>query len=211
MKASFDRGAHAGVTAESGQPLHGDERPRRKGMSPILILSASLALMFALVAILDDGGVSQTFGAPTPPTLFAQRAECSLAPGDAAHHARELEQKALAENERAPFRSQDGVAAVSHLEEASACFAAAGEPERAALLDQLAQRWRRRLQADYQRARLQLELALRSAREQRAGDAGAEIDEHVATLRALLAHQDDPYLLWLERVQREHARAEEKP
>ena len=201
------------LRAETKEPAPLSARRSR----PVLLLSAGLAVAFTVAAIVQDGGAAAlTTAAQGAPELFDPEVSC---PGEASnfhHHGLELESKALAKNERAPWRAQDGVEAALFLDQARACFAESGERERSRALSALLQRWQRKLRADYQRMRLRLELALRQAAEaeQAQGQVSAEttleIVSHVAELQALLAHRDGPYLQWLNRVERQYAQTGEK-
>ena len=201
-------GGHAGSVEE--------ERLPRRRANPVLLLSATLALAFTVVIVLQEDDLTGGLHEPdVAPALFDGVSACDAARASAAYRGMELERKAFAKNERAPWNPQDGVEAALRLSQASACFALAGDAPRAAETSAQLTRWQRKLVAEYQRTRLQLEFTLRKARDATAKEGrvtsaiAGEIAVHVRTLKGLLAHRDGPYLQWLEGVARRYAQTKE--
>jgi hypothetical protein len=179
------------------------------------LLSAVLALGFTAVALVqrnDDDAVGEA--PPVVPELFETTTSCTQPRAAARHHAASLEARALAKNERAPWRAQDGVEAALCLAEARACYELGGDAERAEALTPMLRRWQRKLRTDYQRVRLQLEFSLRRAKDSLAEEGKVpdsltlEIRSQVSVLQALLAHREGPYRDWLEKLSRRYAQQE---
>jgi hypothetical protein len=174
-----------------------------------------LAIAFTVIALLQRPGAGSGIEQPPGvPVLFEAAVRCGREAEGARHHGLELEARALAKNERAPWRAQDGVEAALFLAEARACYALGGDSARAAALTPMLERWQRRLNTDYQRFRLLLEFSLRKAEDSRAEQGrvppalAAEISTQVSRLRALLVHHDGSYREWLDKLARRYAQEE---
>jgi hypothetical protein len=192
-----------------------DTAPTQARANPVLLLSAVLALAFTLIALVQrDDADAVAEAPPVIPELFEATVRCTQPRAAAHHHATALEARALAKNERAPWRAQDGVEAALCLAEARACYQLSGDAERAEALTPLLRRWQRKLQADYRRVRLQLEFSLRKAKDSLAEEGSVpdsltlEIRTQVAVLQALLSHREGPYRDWLEKLSRKYAQQE---
>ena len=205
--------------AKRSSPLaHDDDAgaaPSRTRANPVLLLSAVLALAFTAIALVQrDDADAVGEAPPVVPELFETAARCTQPQAAARHHAAALEARALAKNERAPWRTQDGVEAALSLAEARACYELGGDTEHAEALTPMLRRWQRKLRTDYQRVRLQLEFSLRKAKDSLAEEGSVpdsltlEISSQVSVLKALLAHRDGPYRDWLEKLSRKYAQQE---
>lgn len=172
---------------------------KRTGPNPVLLLVAPLVLLVtAFVAFQSLETANPLAREMEPPALIDEERPCAQTnPQDAARHAREAEQAALAKEERFPFEARDGVDAARLLGEARACFAtAASEPDRTRVDAELKQ-WSERLNQDYSALQLKLRVGLDNDRQQDALDA-------CAGLEALLAGRpDSPYRQWLGAVRHE--------
>lgn len=170
----------------------------------LLIVLAVVPLLGWLLFSETSSGIDLTT-ASSPPPLFDPGAECPTGQGTARHNADQTRDIALAKKERYPFASQDGVEAVGLFERAEACYRAVGAEERASEMAREADELRRRIDESYRTHRLRLERALA---QRRYNDAVVE----TRALLELLRHRDgDPYLSWLQRLERQLQLAQNTP
>lgn len=163
------------------------------------------AALFYLASVQQGGGFGRA--AAQVPKLFGPPPECSEAEDGALHRAQLAEAAAHSKHQRGRFHQADAVDAVQLIREASQCYFLGGREMDAQRTADLAERWQERLEFEYDRARLALDLARRKG-QQRA------IVERSRELSTLLRHAGEDaaaYKLWLDGVTRsQHAAHAEK-
>ena len=169
----------------------------KKVSAPVLI---AMFLIFPLVGWLllsdDTSGIDATPAAP-PPEIFGEAPSCPASGGNTRHRADQDAEAAIAKSERYPFNSQDGVQAVERYRRAEACYRALGASTEAGVMAQEGELMQGRIEEDYRTHRLRLE---RSLEQGRLPDALLE----TRALRQLLQHKPtDPYVLWLQQLERQ--------
>ena len=174
------------------------KEPGQRQVSPPVLIAAVVALPLIgwLLFSEDDAGIDATPTAP-PPAVFEAEANCPSSGGNTRHRADLEAEAAIAKSERYPFNSQDGVQAVNRYRRAEACYRDLGLTEQAEAMAHEGERMERRIEEDYQTHRLRLERALEQGR---LADALLE----TRALRQLLQHKPiDPYVRWLEQLERQ--------
>jgi hypothetical protein len=172
----------------------------KSSTSPGMQLLGLAAVALGLYAVLhppsQGDGLKLNAAAPPAPAVLREEACPQREPSAALALAEQLETQAETKRERAPFYAGDALAGAPLFQRAAACFAAAGEHERADEAGQAAQQLRTQTvdllhllhirvehsltERDFVNARHNAELAL-----------------------ALMSDPADPYAQWLEAVKRE--------
>lgn len=176
-----------------------NKKPSKGGEGPskVVILGGLAIVAVVLLMVLKPGQESLPSGEGIePPDLFATLpSECSE--DDPADAAERLEYAAHSRGDRYSYDPQDGVMAVMLYAEAKACYEAAGDSERAEVMDQSRQAMQEKVNADFAAIRLRLHHAL-SVEDWEAAEREAE------ALDALTDElgDEEPYTAWLDRVLR---------
>lgn len=178
-------------------PKEKKDPSEKKVSAPVLI---AMFIIFPLVGWLllsgDTSGIDATPTAP-PPDIFDEAPSCPESEGNTRHRADQDAEAAIAKSERYPFNSQDGVQAVQRYRRAEACYRAVGASTEAGVMQSEGEQMQRRIEEDYRTHRLRLERALEQGR---LADALLE----TRALRQLLQHKPtDPYVLWLQQLERQ--------
>ncbi len=165
--------------------------------APVLIAAFVIIPLVGWLLLSDDtSGIDATPAAP-PPALFGEAPSCPATGGNTRHRADQDAEAAIAKSERYPFSSQDGVQAVERYRRAEACYRALERTTEAEVMHSEGERMQRRIEEDYRTHRLRLERALEQGR---LPDALLE----TRALRQLLLHKPaDPYVLWLQQLERQ--------
>ncbi|MFO0649851.1 MAG: hypothetical protein U0326_26770 [Polyangiales bacterium] len=177
-----------------------DKEKKEEKVSPVLLVVAVLVMGMAAWTLLTE---PTNLAAPgrvstPPPALFEDlNRPCPQAdPSLVAATADESTRIALSKAERMPFRTQDGIEAVTYYAQAAACFRSAGNNEAATEAMRRANGLRARLEEEYTAHRFRLERALEQTRYE---DALYE----VKMLTALVTHRRGPYLTALNTLERQ--------
>jgi hypothetical protein len=176
----------------------------KKQVSVPVILAAAVGILASAYLFFFSGtnnSIADAKGAE-PSALFDDAVACSQ-PGAAFNRAKECEDAATAKMQRYMFEAQDGVTAVRLGTEAEQCYLTDGKQSDAQRVRRRLDLWKQRINQDYQSARLRLRVGIQH------GEMRDALSE-VQTLRALVAHRNDPYTAWLEGLERELIRATEK-
>jgi hypothetical protein len=161
------------------------------------VVMIAIALLLLVVA----GQATKRNGVPTPPgvapPLWATApAVCpQSSPPQAFAFAEERRRIAEGKRERRPFHVQDGVAAVTIFELASACYTVAGAAAQAAAASQTASELRIKVNEDYHAHQVRLEHALNVK-----DTVTARLE--VSALRSFTDGLAGPYVSWLSDLER---------
>lgn len=161
-------------------------------------LLGALAIALSLYVLANSRKPSSALSMPmTAPELFAkENVPCAVAGREEAFaYADELRLGADTKRERAPFRPEEGVAAVGGYRRAAVCFKHAGHPAEAAAASTTADELQQRIVADYRLHRLRLERLLVMQEWEAA-------KREIRLLTALLEGKPGEYLSWLSNVDR---------
>ena len=173
------------------QPTAGGEGPSKVVLIGVVAIIAVVALMFIKPGqdLLPSGeGIE-------PPDLFADLpTTCESATEEAGQR---FEYAAHSRGDRYDYDPDDGVEAVKLYAHSKACYAAAGRPEMAALMEETGDALRQKIDADFAAYRLRLHHAI-SIEDWRAAEREAVALE---SLTRSLDREND-YVVWLERVLR---------
>ncbi len=187
-----------GTRAKANKDKDKDKKDEK--VSPVLLVVAVLVMGMAAWTLLTE---PTNLAAPgrvstPPPALFEDlNRPCPQAdPSLVAATADESTRIALSKAERMPFRTQDGIEAVTYYAQAAACFRSAGNNEAATEAMRRANSLRGRLEEEYTAHRFRLERALEQTRYE---DALYE----VKMLTALVSHRRGPYLTALNTLERQ--------
>ncbi len=187
-----------GTRAKANKDKDKDKKDEK--VSPVLLVVAVLVMGMAAWTLLTE---PTNLAAPgrvstPPPALFEDlNRPCPQAdPSLVAATADESTRIALSKAERMPFRTQDGIEAVTYYAQAAACFRSAGNNEAATEAMRRANSLRGRLEEEYTAHRFRLERALEQTRYE---DALYE----VKMLTALVTHRRGPYLTALNTLERQ--------
>lgn len=173
-------------------------RKKKESTSPLTYVLAVAAVPLALFVLFGDPPKDGPGAVPKeiPPLWPAVAATCpQRAPDQALGFARDKKVVAEGKRERSPFHVQDGVAAVALFETAAACFRTGEDTTTAKEMDLAAEKLKKSLNEDYRAHQMRLEHALTVS------DASTAQRE-VKTLRAMLAGQAGPYVVWLSNLER---------
>jgi hypothetical protein len=172
-------------------------RRRGSARAPFVAVVAIAAALLLAAAFSRQGTGGDGRAAAEPPPLWGPPVTtcAQTGAGPALAYARERATLAEGKRERRPFQVRDGVVAVSLFEVASACYAAAGEAERAAATGRDAADLRARVQADYHAHQVRLEHAIF------VGDRPTAAHE-VKVLRAFTEGTAGAYTAWLSNMDR---------
>lgn len=182
--------------------LSDDGTSKKKGQgnapSTRMVLALLAAMILALVSWKksEDGSDSRK---NRPPPLWSSDVAATMCPrtepATALALGLELRAQADAKRERVRFAIHDGIVAVELLERASSCFRTGGHGEAADESAELGAQLRKRIEEDYRGHQLRLEHALTVD----------EVDtalHEARILRAMLPQVSDPYVAWLDEVDR---------
>lgn len=169
----------------------------KKVSAPVLIAMFVIIPLVGWLLLSDDtSGIDATPTAP-PPEIFGEAPSCPSSGANTRHRADQDAEAAIAKSERYPFNSQDGVQAVQRYRRAEACYRALGATTEAEVMEREGDAMERRIEEDYQTHRLRLERALEQGR---LPDALLE----TRALLEMLRHKGtDPYVVWLQQLQRQ--------
>jgi hypothetical protein len=158
---------------------------------------AILTLALLAGAVFKHGAAPAPQAAVAPALWSAPATSCpQAAPPQALALAAERETVAEGKRERRPFHVQDGVAAVTLFETASACFAAGGNADAAAASARSAKDLRAKVQEDYHAHQVRLEHALLV-------NDSVVAQREVKVLRAFTETASGPYVVWLSNLDRQ--------
>ncbi len=177
-----------------------DGEKKEEKVSPVILGAAVVVMGLAAWTLLTE---PSTLAPPSrvstpPPALFddlnrpCPQGEATLV----ASTAEESTRIALSKAERMPFRTQDGIEAVTYYAQAAACFRAAGNADASTEAMRRANTLRGRLEEEYTAHRFRLERALEQTRYE---DALYE----VKMLTALVSHRRGAYLTALNALERQ--------
>ncbi len=177
-----------------------DKDKKEEKVSPVILGAAVVVMGLAAWSLLSPPSnlAPPSRVSTPPPALFDDlNRPCPQAdPSLIASTADESTRIALSKAERMPFRTQDGIDAVTYYAQAGACFRAANNAEAATEAMRRANALRARLEEEYTAHRFRLERALEQTRYE---DALYE----VKMLTALVAHRRGPYLTALNTLERQ--------
>jgi hypothetical protein len=185
----------------SGAPGASDARAGEKKdnkPSPIILGAAVIAVaLIGYIMLGGDGGTGVSKPRGEPPAMFDSLEKTCPAPDmdRALAQANEFARQAAAKAERMPFRSQDGVEAVSLFASAAACFRMVGQNERAQREMASAQQLKATLERELVNHRFRLERAID---QERPADAVVE----VRLMLNLLEHRPGEYVTGLHNLER---------
>jgi hypothetical protein len=176
------------------------KKDKEEKVSPVLLVASVVVMGLAGWTLLSEPNTLQPPGRVNtpPPQLFDDlNRPCPQAdPALIVSTAEESTRIALSKAERMPFRTQDGIEAVTYYAQAAACFRAAGNVNAANEATRRANALKARLEEEYTAHRFRLERALEQTRYE---DALYE----VKMLTALVAHRRGPYLTALNTLERQ--------
>jgi hypothetical protein len=177
-----------------------DKEKKEEKVSPVLLGASVVVMGLAAWTLLSD---PNALAAPSkvstpPPALFDDlNRPCPQSdPSLLVATAEESTRIALSKAERMPFRTQDGLDAVTYYAQASACYRAANNQEASTEAGRRATSLKSRLEEEYTAHRFRLERALEQTRYE---DALYE----VKMLTALVSHRRGPYLTALNTLERQ--------
>lgn len=177
-----------------------DKDKKEEKVSPVILGAAVIVLGLAGWMLLNEPGnlAPPSRVSTPPPALFDDlNRPCPQAdPSLIVSTAEESTRIALSKAERMPFRTQDGVEAVTYYAQAGACYRAGGNAEASTEAMRRANLLRARLEEEYTAHRFRLERALEQTRYE---DALYE----VKMLTALVSHRRGPYLTALNTLERQ--------
>ena len=177
-----------------------DKDKKEEKVSPVILGAAVIVLGLAGWMLLSEPGnlAPPSRVSTPPPALFDDlNRPCPQAdPSLIVSTAEESTRIALSKAERMPFRTQDGVEAVTYYAQAGSCYRAASNAEASTEAMRRANLLRARLEVDYTAHRFRLERALEQTRYE---DALYE----VKMLTALVSHRRGPYLTALNTLERQ--------
>jgi hypothetical protein len=177
-----------------------DKDKKEEKVSPVILGAAVIVLGLAGWMLLSEPGnlAPPSRVSTPPPALFDDlNRPCPQAdPSLIVSTAEESTRIALSKAERMPFRTQDGVEAVTYYAQAGSCYRAASNAEASTEAMRRANLLRARLEEDYTAHRFRLERALEQTRYE---DALYE----VKMLTALVSHRRGPYLTALNTLERQ--------
>jgi hypothetical protein len=185
----------------SGAPGSAEAKPEKKKddkPSPVILGAAVVGV--ALLGYIMLGGDGETGVAKPrgePPAMF-ESLERTCQAGDqerALSQAGEFARQAAAKAERMPFRTQDGVEAVSLFANAASCFRVAGQNERAQREMASAQQLKDRVEREFLNHRFRLERAIE---QERHADAVVE----VRLMLNFIEHRPGEYMTGLRNLER---------
>lgn len=180
--------------------LQASSAPSRsdKGSPAIRVLGA-IGIPLGLYVIFTTGDVEQSGPQPVQaPALFAARpaSECPQSePESATRLAIDEITLADAKRERSPFHAEDGVAAVTHYERASACFRRAGDAASAEETEGTVAALKRRLSDEFHVHQVRLDRALATKRY-------AQARTEVRILLSFVGTLGGEYATWLATLDR---------
>jgi hypothetical protein len=165
--------------------------------SPVGVAAILLTVFVLVIAILKKRDAAPAAEVGAPALWSAPTATCpQTAPPQALALATERERVAEGKRERRPFHVQDGVAAVSIFETASACFALGGDADSAAAATRSAQVLRAKVEEDYHAHQVRLQHALLV-------EDYLVAQREVKVLRAFTETASGPYVVWLSNLDRQ--------
>lgn len=177
-----------------------EKKDKEEKVSPVLLVAAVVVMGLAGWTLLSEpGGLQPPSRVNTPPPqLFDDlNRPCPQAdPSLVVSTAEESTRIALSKAERMPFRTQDGVEAVTYYAQAAACYRAVANGDAAAEATRRANSLKARLEEEYTAHRFRLERALEQTRYD---DALFE----VKMITALVSHRRGPYLTALNTLERQ--------
>jgi hypothetical protein len=164
--------------------------------SPVAIGIVLLTVLLLAAGVLKRGGGAPPAVAAAPELWSAPLTACpQSAPAQALALAAEREAVAEGKRERRPFHVQDGVAAVSLFETASACFGVGGNADASDAAARAAKVLRAKVQEDYHAHQVRLEHALLV-------NDSVVAQREVKVLRAFTEAASGPYVEWLSNLDR---------
>jgi hypothetical protein len=177
-----------------------DQDKKEEKVSPVLLIAAVVVMGLAAWTLLTEPSNLAPPGrvSTPPPALFDDlNRPCPQSdPTLLTPTAEESTRIALSKSERMPFRTQDGIDAVTYYAQAAACFRAAGNAPASTEAMRRATLLKARLEEEYTAHRFRLERALEQTRYE---DALYE----VRMLTALVSHRRGPYLTALNTLERQ--------
>ncbi len=177
-----------------------DKDKKEEKVSPVLLVASVVVMGLAAWTLLTEPNNLQAPGRVNtpPPALFDDlNRPCPQAdPSLVTSTAEESTRIALSKAERMPFRTQDGVEAVTYYAQAAACYRAAANAEASGEAMRRANTLKARLEEEYTAHRFRLERALEQTRYE---DALYE----VRMITALVSHRRGPYLTALNTLERQ--------
>ena len=174
-------------------PRDAKDGPSKVVILGVVAIAAVVALMFLKPG---QDSVPSADGIEAPDLFGALPTTCDE--GDAAAAAEGFEYAAHSRGDRYSYAPKDGVAAVSLYARAKACYEAAGDAERASVMDDSREAMQRKVDADYAAIRLRLHHAL-SVEDWDSAEREAEALE---SLTSDMSAEEVPYVAWLDRVLR---------
>lgn len=177
-----------------------DKKDKEEKVSPVLLVASVVVMGLAGWTLLSEPNGLQAPGRVNtpPPQLFDDlNRPCPQAdPSLIVSTAEESTRIALSKSERMPFRTQDGIDAVTYYAQAAACYRAAGNGDASVEATRRAAGLKARLEEEYTAHRFRLERALEQTRYE---DALYE----VKMITALVSHRRGPYLTALNTLERQ--------
>lgn len=177
-----------------------DGEKKEEKVSPVLLIASVVVMGLAAWTLLNDpNGLTAPGRVNTPPPALFDELNRPCPQNDPsliASTAEESTRIALSKSERMPFRTQDGIEAVTYYAQAAACYRSSGNQEAATEAMRRANALKARLEEEYTAHRFRLERALEQTRYE---DALFE----VKMLTALVSHRRGPYLTALNTLERQ--------